>query len=226
MLNGWARPTRSRGECKIVGAISAICPRCDISRRYDIFCCPTEVRATIRQGYTLGTRIGSADKKTSGAIGTTAPLVVQQRRRPGQAMSRQEQVDALIWARERARTIGESLFTGRACTTCHAVTPGRQAGDPWMIAPVRVAGIWYAKSQFTHARHTTMQCAQCHDARASNTATDLLIPGIANCRQCHGGEAASTKVPTTCVACHGYHEHDALILAELQARTKPPPDPK
>ena len=151
---------------------------------------------------------------------TTAPIVVQQRRRPGQPLSRQEQTDALIWARGKARTVGESLFTGRACTVCHAVTPGRIAGDPWQIAPVRVAGEWYGKAHFTHESHTTMSCTDCHDARNSKASSDLLIPGIQNCQQCHAGEAAKEKVPTTCVSCHGYHENDALILAELQARAK------
>lgn len=155
---------------------------------------------------------------------TTAPIVVQQRRRPGMQMSRQEQVEALAWARDKARTIGASLFTGRACTTCHVVTPGEAAGEPWRIAPVRVAGVWYAKSHFTHAAHDTtvedMTCESCHAARESNTATDVLIPGIGNCRQCHGGESATQVVPTTCIQCHAYHEHSALILSELQARAK------
>jgi hypothetical protein len=155
---------------------------------------------------------------------TTAPIVVQQRRRPGQSMTRQEQVEALAWARDKARTIGESLFTGRACTTCHAVSPGKAGGEPWIIAPVRVAGIWYAKSHFTHDAHDTtvdsMTCESCHAARESKAATDLLIPGIDNCRQCHGGEASDELVPTTCIQCHAYHEHEALILSELQARSK------
>ncbi len=157
---------------------------------------------------------------------TTAPTVVQIRRRPGQILSQQEQVEALAWARSRARTIGESLFTGRACTTCHAVSPGRNPGEPWQIAPVRVAGIWYAKAHFTHAAHDTtvdtMTCESCHAARESKVATDLLIPGVENCRQCHGGESAKNLVPTTCIQCHKYHEHEALILSELQARAKAP----
>jgi predicted CXXCH cytochrome family protein len=83
-----------------------------------------------------------------------------------------------------------------------------------------VAGIWYAKARFTHASHTTMQCTDCHDAATSKASTDLLIPGVENCRQCHAGEAATDKVPTTCIGCHGYHDSDHLILAELQQRAK------
>src|SRR5688572_25787353 len=158
---------------------------------------------------------------------TTAPTVVQVRRRPGQILSQQEQVEALAWARNKARGIGDSLFNGRACTTCHTVTPGKQGQDAWVIAPVRVAGVWYAKSHFTHRAHDTtveeMTCESCHPARTSKSETDLLIPGIDNCRQCHGGESAEQLVPTTCIQCHKYHEHEALILSELQARAKDGP---
>jgi hypothetical protein len=155
-----------------------------------------------------------------GVSDVTSPAIVQQRRRPGQALTRTEQFEALAWAREKARRVAETLFTGSACTVCHAVSPGREAGDPWRVAPVRVAGQWYAKARFTHASHTTMTCTDCHDARTSKAAVDLLIPGITNCQQCHGGEAAHEKVPTPCIDCHGYHDADALILAELQARAK------
>jgi hypothetical protein len=155
-----------------------------------------------------------------GVSDVTSPAIVQQRRRPGQALTRQEQFEALAWAREKARRTAETLFTGSACTVCHAVSPGREAGDPWRVAPVRVAGVWYAKADFTHGSHTTMACADCHDAATSKASTDLLIPGIDNCQQCHAGEKARDKVPTTCIGCHGYHDSEHLILAELQQRAK------
>jgi hypothetical protein len=153
-----------------------------------------------------------------GSLDVTSPAIVQQRRRPGQQLTREERLEALNWARDKARIVGESLFTGRACTVCHAVSPGRRAGEPWQIAPVRVAGAWFTEAHFTHGAHTTMGCADCHDAKASQSSKDLLIPGIGNCRACHAGEAARDKVPTTCIDCHGYHEAPQLVLAELQQR--------
>jgi hypothetical protein len=153
---------------------------------------------------------------------TTAPTVVQVRRRPGEILGRQQELEVLAWARDKARRTGDSLFTGKACSVCHSVTRG-SGDEPWKIAPVRVAGIWYGKARFTHARHTTMECEDCHDAQSSKASTDLLIPDIANCRQCHGGESARDLVPTTCIQCHGYHDHDQLVLAELQARAKSAP---
>ena len=153
-----------------------------------------------------------------GSLDATSPAIVQQRRRPGQSLTREERLEALTWARDKARVVGETLFTGRACTVCHAVSPGRNLGDPWQIAPVRVAGIWFSKAHFTHGSHTTMECADCHDASTSSSSKDLLIPGIGNCRQCHAGESATDKVPTTCIDCHGYHEASELVLSELQQR--------
>src|SRR5579885_3639282 len=121
-----------------------------------------------------------------------SPVIVQERRRPGAPpLSQQQQQEALAWAREQARSVTESLFTGRACTTCHKVSPPRDAADTWHVAPVRVSGVWYADAKFTHAKHTTVKCEDCHDkARDSKTASDLLIPGISNCRTCHAGAYA------------------------------------
>lgn len=143
-----------------------------------------------------------------------APIVVQQRRRPGSPpLSRQEQVEALAWARDRAREAARTLFTGKACVTCHSVAPPGPANADWKIAPVRVSGIWYVEAHFTHARHETMACADCHgDAETSKASNDLLIPGIDNCRQCHGGATAQGKVASTCIACHDYHRSPVLTL--------------
>lgn len=151
---------------------------------------------------------------------TSAPGFVQQRRRPGEAsLSPQQTIEALSWARDKSRQVADSLFTGRACVTCHTVTRDAVAantpGAGWKIAPVRVAGIWYAQAKFTHAKHSTMQCKDCHQADTSASATDLLIPGIDNCRQCHAGESGGSKVASTCIACHRYHQSENLLLKQL-----------
>ena len=151
-----------------------------------------------------------------GYLDAKSPAIVQERRRPGAPpLTQQQQQEALAWARGRTREVTESLFTGRACTTCHRVTPPRDAADTWHVAPVRVSGVWYADAKFTHARHTTMQCADCHAARESQQASDLLIPGIDNCRSCHGGAQAKGKVATTCIACHDYHQSPTLKMKSL-----------
>ncbi len=151
---------------------------------------------------------------------TSAPGFVQQRRRPGdQPLSQQETIEALSWARNKSRQVADSVFTGRACVTCHTVTrpsaPTNVPGGGWQIAPVRVAGIWYGEAKFTHAKHSTMNCNDCHKAAESKAATDLLIPDLTNCRQCHAGESGGSKVASTCIACHRYHQSATLQLKQL-----------
>jgi hypothetical protein len=142
-----------------------------------------------------------------------APTVVQVRRRPGSPpLSRQEQVEALAWARDRSREAARTLFTGKACVTCHSITP--PSGDNgWRVAPVRVSGVWYVEAHFSHSSHQTMNCVDCHaGAEVSESSNDLLIPGIENCRQCHAGAAADDMVATTCIGCHAYHRSTQLTL--------------
>jgi hypothetical protein len=145
-----------------------------------------------------------------------APPTLRTRRRPGQQITTEERQLALTWARDKSRQVGESLFTGRACTVCHAVSPGPDPAEPWRVAPVRVAGEWFTKARFTHRRHRTMACVDCHDARASTTSSDLLLPGIANCRQCHAGDdGGRDRLKSGCIACHGYHESPHLLQRDL-----------
>jgi hypothetical protein len=149
----------------------------------------------------------------------SAPGFVQQRRRPGDApLSQQETIEALSWARNKSRQVADSVFTGRACVTCHAVSRAAATNVPgagWQIAPVRVSGIWYGDAKFTHAKHSTMQCKDCHAATTSKAATDLLIPDLVNCRQCHSGADGGSKVASTCVACHEYHQSKTLQMKQL-----------
>ncbi len=164
-----------------------------------------------------------------------APVQVRQRRRPGQpSITPTEQREALIWARDKSRQIGDALFTSRACSYCHTVSKDPQAATGgWQIAPVRVAGAWYGKARFSHVKHTTMKCADCHAADLSHSSADLLIPEITNCRQCHAGEHAKEKLGSTCIDCHGFHEaafdltaHDPAGKPATAPATPPPATPK
>lgn len=146
----------------------------------------------------------------------SAPVTLRTRRLPGQQVEPQQRQLALTWARDKSRQVGESLFTGKACTVCHAVSPGRTVEEPWMVAPVRVAGIWFPKARFDHGSHTTMTCVDCHKAETSKASTDLLLPPIEDCRTCHAGEAGGhDKLESGCISCHGYHESNHLLQADL-----------
>jgi hypothetical protein len=44
-------------------------------------------------------------------------------------------------------------------------------------------------------------------------ASDLLIPGIAACRDCHGGASARPPdVPSECTLCHGFHRREFGVM--------------
>ena len=158
-----------------------------------------------------------------GYADTRAPAGVQQRRRPGEAsqISPQQKQEALAWARDRAREAAHTVFTGKACVTCHTVTEPTEAGQDWKIAPVRVSGAWYVDANFTHLKHSTMKCEDCHkNAPQSHESSDVLIPGIATCRECHGGAHADKKVQSTCIACHNYHRAPELMKTGLKPLEK------
>lgn len=177
----------------------------------------TAVRYTLDEFY-------SGRALEGGYADARSPAIVQERRRPGApALSRQEQFEALSWARERARMVTDTLFTGKACVTCHTVNRDAKSGD-WTVAPVRVAGQWYVEARFSHARHGTMQCVDCHaGATESHDASDLLVPGIDNCRQCHAGANTRGKVASTCIACHDFHRASQAVLVSprIPAESKP-----
>jgi hypothetical protein len=60
-------------------------------------------------------------------------------------------------------------------------------------------------AKFDHKSHVAVDCGECHAAKESKEASDVLLPGIGKCLSCHGGEQASAKVPSTCITCHDFH---------------------
>lgn len=173
-----------------------------------------------------------------GYLDAKAPTIVQERRRPGAPpLSQQEKAEALAWARERTAQVTNNLFGGGStapgavgqtasdatgCALCHRVTAPSATAPAWQVAPVRVSGVWYAEAKFTHAKHTTVKCESCHDARKSKESSDVLIPGIDNCRACHGGAYAKDKVGTTCISCHNYHQSTTLKLGQAKPSAPAP----
>lgn len=98
---------------------------------------------------------------------------------------------------------------GGACYDCHVITPPGAGGNAsWHVTPVNQPMRYMMNGWFDHAAHKTETCESCHAAPKSKQASDLLLPGIANCRQCHGGEKAKVDVPSGCALCHSYHIGD------------------
>jgi hypothetical protein len=142
-----------------------------------------------------------------------------QRRRPGQVVTPAEKTEITTFANRMSRQKTDSMFQGN-CAQCHTVTPnpGADFENSYVIAPVRVAGVWYAKASFTHGKHVTMECSSCHAAEQSKSSADLLIPGIDNCQKCHAGEGTKGLLSSTCIDCHGFHQAPFLLHETVKAQ--------
>ncbi|OSZ72209.1 hypothetical protein CAP39_02285 [Sphingomonas sp. IBVSS1] len=123
-------------------------------------------------------------------------------------------------ARARAAVVG--IFTGKGlCTDCHVVTDTGAADITrrFVIAPVTINDHYLPQGRFPHGKHKSYDgktgdaaCVACHTGiTRSKAATDVNIPGVANCRECHGAPAKTllantAKAGDSCDTCHGYHD--------------------
>ena len=118
-------------------------------------------------------------------------------------------------SRSRAADAAVSLFEKTSCKVCHEISrisePGRQGTSgrdlpQWKVAPVTPSHPWLTQSQFSHAKHRLAECTDCHSAKTSKKASDVLMPDIKVCRDCHTGSTpVSNKLVSDCGLCHGFH---------------------
>ncbi len=122
----------------------------------------------------------------------------------------------------RARAAVVSVFTGKGlCTQCHVIsdTGAADLTRRFAIAPVTLNTHYLPQGRFPHGKHKTFDgktgqaaCLACHGgALQSKAATDVLIPGVATCRECHGAPAkalfsSAPKAGDSCDSCHAYHD--------------------
>jgi ribosomal protein L40E len=78
---------------------------------------------------------------------------------------------------------------------------------------------WFFHGQFHHEKHLTVACADCHAAAESSLTSDLLLPGIANCRKCHGTNPtiSAVGVAADCILCHDYHGPTKSLPQSIEA---------
>jgi hypothetical protein len=100
------------------------------------------------------------------------------------------------------RETGEKL----ECVLCHEITETGKKDVPWKVAPVRLNHDWQPKAVFAHAKHDTVDCAECHDKTNSKSSEDVSFPDIAKCRTCHAGTSGvAGRVKSNCESCHQFH---------------------
>ncbi len=129
--------------------------------------------------------------------------IVSGRKRPGQ-FARGSQYYA-NFGRPLPSLVGvdRALAPGGVCGECHL--PGTTNGRVDVV-PVNLPDRFMMHGYFDHAAHDQEECSTCHAAETSESATDLLLPDLAICRDCHmGEEAIEAEVPSSCAMCHSYH---------------------
>ena len=124
------------------------------------------------------------------------------------------------WVAERTAD-AEELLSRKTCKQCHLYeTPSDKAvvripvgteseletaGMLPDIARAKITLRWLSHAKFDHDAHRSFTCTSCHTKALSSIETsDVLVPGIENCKTCHapGPEHAESR----CFECHTYHD--------------------
>ncbi len=179
----------------------------------------SEVLNTLREFYSyVGNNRVQIDKRPD--LGPISLL------RPGKAEPVAQFVGTPLKARDLAARAATELFEKTACFECHQITKLAGKGMPetpgadlpqYKVAPIAKLHQWLPKAQFSHARHSSAQCSECHDATQSKLASDVMIPTIKICRDCHAGkEPEVNKVVSDCGLCHGYHQASQGLVSLLK----------
>jgi hypothetical protein len=152
-----------------------------------------------------------------------APLVVRTRRRPGQRLSEPERLTAIAWAERKTRDVAMEVFMFRVCKTCHDVQYASNGKPPWTIPPVSIPEQWMPMASFSHQKHVTVACDDCHqDVDQSEDGADVLLPSIKICRDCHSGEDDNHRLASNCVDCHSFHVGKQLLGQQQQLKQLKP----
>jgi hypothetical protein len=100
----------------------------------------------------------------------------------------------------------EWLLYAKTCKQCH--TFRMSSGALPEVAKANITPRWLPHGEFDHYAHRAVACASCHVKTVDSRETsDVLIPGIASCRQCHQDRGPSHEAAEArCFECHQYHD--------------------
>lgn len=120
-------------------------------------------------------------------------------------------------AGERVRRAERELFTKTGCVLCHKFNEKssgeiKSSASKYAIPDANIPTVWFPGAAFTHGPHEAFSCESCHvRVRESSDTQDVLLPGVASCRDCHAEGHKKGFVSSDCTQCHSYH--DALPMA-------------
>jgi hypothetical protein len=114
------------------------------------------------------------------------------------------------WVNQQLGQVEKPLLASKAgCAFCHQEDKAarRPEGGLPSFAPSQITQRWFPHSRFRHDGHRMLDCTQCHDAPSSQRTSDVLLPGIDNCRNCHNNRPGASA-RSDCAECHTYHPAD------------------
>jgi hypothetical protein len=112
--------------------------------------------------------------------------------------------NAAEWVHQRMDD-AELLLWRKACHECHSLSYPSGSDALPAVAKSDLTARWLQHARFDHRAHQMVGCDSCHvNARSSEAASDILIPGIQTCRTCH--RSGSDAAEAGCVECHTYHD--------------------
>jgi hypothetical protein len=209
---------------------------------------PDMVRAVLRDRLTLFIQKNPQFLKARPLADSNPPRPI-----PGSKPGRPEVVskEQFEWVGRQLIEVEKPLFASRTgCALCHqeikpldplkgelpryALSRINQRSFPvsaGLPAGETLSSRWFPHSRFRHDSHRMLDCTQCHDARKSRLSSDLLLPGIDNCRKCHDARPGASA-RSDCVECHTYHpdaekkaNHGKLTIDEVLGLKKERPNP-
>ncbi len=180
---------------------------------------PELVRGTIRE------RLAEAERGSN--VEQEKPRPSRIPRLPKPAILNSEQAQS---AEQKLLDADSAVFGLEAkglCRKCHYV---QRQGTTWVVPLLNpnivleggigeenkersmIPSRWLQHGAFHHEKHDTLECQQCHAVEESALTSDILLPGIENCRKCHTNSPATIGpgVRADCVLCHDYHGPSSL----------------
>jgi hypothetical protein len=100
------------------------------------------------------------------------------------------------------------------CAYCHQVKEVPNAA-PVVNKPILVDR-WMPQARFNHAKHTKVDCNECHRAQQSMKASDVLMPAKADCAKCHSPRVKNSVI-SECITCHTYHAPSQVVATDVHA---------
>lgn len=148
--------------------------------------------------------------------GALSETIAPERRLPSQKelhlpapRNRQEWIELQIMLADR-------LLFGKGCKLCHTILEatqpdgsGRDGAVPLpIVAKSSIPPRWFLHAEFNHNSHRLLTCTACHSsAQESRATSDVLLPGIASCRNCHESDGLKHDAANgRCSECHSYHD--------------------